>query len=126
MQSNPCYRQNTEDAAISATFSGSLGALQSARSCLRESNNSHACTPGAARVPNVSKGSAADEVPQFSHTFGDARSAAPRFDDKLVLRTEVNDLTAKHIVQRYKSLADIERRFRVIESVLEIVSGLHR
>jgi hypothetical protein len=84
------------------------------------------CTPGAPRAPNVSKGSAAAEVPQFSHTFGDARSAAPQFDDKLVLLTEVNDFTAEHIVQRYKSLADIERGFRVIESDLEIASGFHR
>lgn len=52
--------------------------------------------------------------------------AAERFDGKLVLLTNVTDFTAEHIVQRYKSLADIERGFRVLKSDLDIAPVFHR
>ena len=43
-----------------------------------------------------------------------------------MLLTNVSDFTAEHIVQRYKSLADIERGFRVLKSDLEIAPVFHR
>jgi hypothetical protein len=51
---------------------------------------------------------------------------AERFDGKLVLLTNVNDFSAEQIVSRYKSLADIERGFRVLKSDLEIAPVFHR
>lgn len=47
-------------------------------------------------------------------------------DGKLVLLTNVKDLTAEEIAQRYKSLADIERSFRVLKSEIEIGPVYHR
>jgi transposase len=51
---------------------------------------------------------------------------AERFDGKLVLLTNVSDFSAEQIVSRYKSLADIERGFRVLKSDLEIAPVFHR
>lgn len=51
---------------------------------------------------------------------------AETFDGKLVLLTNVDDFSAAHIVERYKSLADIERGFRVLKSDLEIAPVHHR
>jgi len=51
---------------------------------------------------------------------------AERFDGKLVLLTNVVDFGAKEIVARYKSLADIERGFRVLKSDIEIAPVFHR
>lgn len=56
----------------------------------------------------------------------DAIAAAERFDGKLVLLTSVTDFTAAEIVARYKSLADIERGFRVLKSDIEIAPVFHR
>jgi transposase len=47
-------------------------------------------------------------------------------DGKLILLTNVPDLTASEIVDRYKSLADIERGFRVLKSEIEIGPVFHR
>ena len=47
-------------------------------------------------------------------------------DGKLVLLTNVDDLAAAEIVERYKSLADIERGFRVLKSEIEIGPVFHR
>jgi len=47
-------------------------------------------------------------------------------DGKLLLATNVTDLAPKEIVQRYKSLADIERGFRVLKSEIEIAPMYHR
>jgi len=47
-------------------------------------------------------------------------------DGKLVLLTNVPDLSADEIVERYKSLADIERGFRVLKSEIEIGPVFHR
>jgi len=47
-------------------------------------------------------------------------------DGKLLLVTNVEDLAAEQIVPRYKSLADIERGFRVLKSEIEIAPVFHR
>jgi len=47
-------------------------------------------------------------------------------DGKLLLVTNAADLTPKDVVGRYKSLADIERGFRVLKSEIEIGPVYHR
>ncbi len=47
-------------------------------------------------------------------------------DGKLLLVTNVKDLTPQEILERYKSLADIERGFRVLKSEIEIAPVYHR
>ena len=47
-------------------------------------------------------------------------------DEKLMLVTNVADLTSTQIVERYKALADIERGFRVLKSEIEIAPVYHR
>lgn len=67
------------------------------------------------------------QAERFSyHVDEDAIARAERFDGKLVLLTNVSDFSAAQIVQRYKSLADIERGFRVLKSDLEIAPVFHR
>ncbi len=57
------------------------------------------------------------QAERFSYDLNEtAVQAAERFDGKLVLLTNVTDFSAEHIVSRYKSLADIERGFRVLKS----------
>lgn len=56
----------------------------------------------------------------------DAQQRAEMMDGKLLLVTNVADLTPAQIVQRYKSLADIERGFRVLKSEIEIAPVFHR
>lgn len=64
---------------------------------------------------------------QFSfHIDEAAMAAAEQLDGKLVLVTNVADLAAETIVERYKSLADIERSFRVLKSDIEIAPVYHR
>lgn len=55
-----------------------------------------------------------------------ALARARMMDGKLLLVTNVADLTPAEIVQRYKSLADIERGFRVLKSEIEIAPVYHR
>lgn len=55
-----------------------------------------------------------------------ARKLAELMDGKLLLVTNVTDLDAEEIVSRYKSLADIERGFRVLKSEIEIGPVHHR
>jgi transposase len=55
-----------------------------------------------------------------------ALARAQMMDGKLLLVTNVADLKPTEIVQRYKSLADIERGFRVLKSEIESVPVLHR
>lgn len=63
----------------------------------------------------------------FSYDIDEhAISDAERFDGKLVLLTNVSDFSAEQIVSRYKSLADIERGFRVLKSDLDIAPVFHR
>ena len=47
-------------------------------------------------------------------------------DGKLLLVTNVPDLSAAEVVQRYKALADIERGFRVLKGEIEIAPVYHR
>ena len=47
-------------------------------------------------------------------------------DGKLLLVTNVADMIAPQVVERYKSLADIERGFRVLKSDIEIAPVFHR
>lgn len=55
-----------------------------------------------------------------------ARYRANLMDGKLLLVTNTKDLTAPEVVIRYKSLADIERGFKVLKSELEIGPVYHR
>lgn len=51
---------------------------------------------------------------------------ARMMDGKLLLVTNAADLTPAQVVERYKSLADIERGFRVLKSEIEIGPVYHR
>jgi transposase len=63
----------------------------------------------------------------FSYAIDDdALKQAELMDGKLLLVTNVVDLTPSEVVQRYKSLADIERGFRVLKSEIEIAPVYHR
>ncbi len=55
-----------------------------------------------------------------------ARRRAEMMDGKLLLVSNTKDLSQEEIVTRYKSLADIERGFRVLKSELEISPVFHR
>jgi transposase len=55
-----------------------------------------------------------------------ALARAQMMDGKLLLVTNVADLQPAQIVQRYKSLADIERGFKVLKSEIEIAPVYHR
>jgi transposase len=55
-----------------------------------------------------------------------ALARAELMDGKLLLVTNVADLTPAEVVQRYKALADIERGFRVLKSEIEIAPVYHR
>lgn len=50
---------------------------------------------------------------------------AELFDGKLALVTNVEDIDPEEVVARYKSLADIERGFRVLKSDIEIAPVFH-
>ena len=47
-------------------------------------------------------------------------------DGKLLLVTNVTDMPAAEVISRYKTLADIERGFRVLKSDIEIEPVFHR
>jgi hypothetical protein len=62
----------------------------------------------------------------FQFTIDEARQAyLERLDGKLLLVTNT-DAPAPEVVQRYKSLADIERGFRALKSDIEIGPVYHR
>jgi len=63
----------------------------------------------------------------FSYDIdAEVRTLAEMMDGKLLLVTNVQGLTPDDIVSRYKSLADIERGFRVLKSEIEIAPVFHR
>ena len=63
----------------------------------------------------------------FSYTIDEsAKRQAELMDGKLLLVTNVSDLTPEEVVGRYKALADIERGFRVLKSEIEIAPVYHR
>ncbi len=55
-----------------------------------------------------------------------ALARAQMMDGKLLLVTNVAELDPAQIVDRYKSLADIERGFKVLKSEIEIAPVFHR
>ena len=55
-----------------------------------------------------------------------ALARAQAMDGKLVLVTNVLDMTPQEVLRRYKSLADVERGFRVLKSEIEIAPVFHR
>ena len=63
----------------------------------------------------------------FTYSIDEKALAHARLmDGKLLLATNTTDLSAREVVQRYKSLADIERGFRVLKSEIEIGPIYHR
>lgn len=66
-------------------------------------------------------------APRFHYEIDDAAwAAAERLDGKLLLVTSLEEHDAAEIVERYRSLADIERGFRALKSTLEIAPVHHR
>ena len=64
---------------------------------------------------------------RFSYALDEAAIAeAELFDGKLALLTNAPDLKPAEAILRYKSLADIERGFRVLKSDIEIAPVHHR
>ena len=55
-----------------------------------------------------------------------ALKQAELVDGKLLLVTNAKEFTPKEVVERYKSLADIERGFKVLKSEIEIAPVFHR
>ena len=63
----------------------------------------------------------------FSYSIDEqALTHARLMDGKLLLVTNAADLTPVQVIERYKSLADIERGFRVLKSEIEIGPVYHR
>ncbi len=56
----------------------------------------------------------------------DALRLAELMDGKLLVVTNVPDMESDKVIERYKSLADIERGFKVLKSELEIGPVYHR
>jgi len=55
-----------------------------------------------------------------------ALARAQLMDGKLILVSNVPDLSPAQLIARYKALADIERGFRVLKSEIEIAPVFHR
>ena len=63
----------------------------------------------------------------FSYSIDeDAKARTQMMDGKLLLVSNVADLTPAEVVSRYKALADIERGFRVLKSEIEVAPVYHR
>lgn len=63
----------------------------------------------------------------FTYTIDERALAHARLmDGKLLLVTNTGDMAPDEVVKRYKSLADIERGFRVLKSEIEIGPIYHR
>lgn len=77
------------------------------------------------RLGNIIKVNLKDEL--FSYTIDEgALKLAEMMDGKLLVVTNVKDIEPAKIIERYKSLADIERGFKVLKSELEIGPVYHR
>lgn len=64
---------------------------------------------------------------EFSYDIDEkALEHAQMMDGKLLLVTNASDLSTADVIRRYKSLADIERGFRVLKSDLDIAPVYHR
>ena len=78
-----------------------------------------------ARLANIVRVDLKNEL--FAYDINhDALALAELMDGKLLLVTNTADLSPKNVVDRYKSLADIERGFRVLKSEIEIGPVFHR
>ncbi len=78
-----------------------------------------------ARLGNILRVDLNSEL--FSYTIDTkARKLAELMDGKLLVVSNVADLSAADIIERYKSLADIERGFRVLKNEIEIGPVHHR
>ena len=67
------------------------------------------------------------ESESFTYSIDDHALAHARLmDGKLLLVTNAADLTPDDVIKHYKSLADIERGFRVLKSETEIGPVYHR
>ena len=77
-----------------------------------------------ARLGNIVKVDLRHE--RLSWSIDEERLAREQVLDGKLLLTNVADLVPAEIVQRYKSLADIERGFHVLESRIEIAPIFHR
>jgi transposase len=65
--------------------------------------------------------------PSFTYSVDEeALEQAERLDGKLLLVTSLSDMAPEEVVHRYRSLADIERGFRVLKSEIEIATVYHR
>jgi transposase len=63
----------------------------------------------------------------FTWSIDDRAMARAELNDgKLLLVTNVPELAATEVLQRYKSLADIERGFKILKSEIEIAPVFHR
>lgn len=63
----------------------------------------------------------------FSYAIDEAAlRLAELMDGKLLVATNVQDMAPDKVIERYKSLADIERGFKVLKSELEIGPVYHR
>lgn len=63
----------------------------------------------------------------FSYAIDEAAlKLAELMDGKLLVVTNVTDMAPDKVIERYKSLADIERGFKVLKSELEIGPVYHR
>jgi transposase len=77
------------------------------------------------RLGNIIKVNLKDEL--FSYAIDEgALKLAEMMDGKLLVVTNVKDIEPTKIIERYKSLADIERGFKVLKSELEIGPVYHR
>ena len=74
---------------------------------------------------NIIKVNLKDELFSYAVDEG-ALKLAEMMDGKLLVVTNVKDIEPVKIIERYKSLADIERGFKVLKSELEIGPVYHR
>jgi transposase len=78
-----------------------------------------------ARLGKILKVDMKDEL--FTYTIDEAAlRLAEMMDGKLLVVTNVQDMASKKVIERYKSLADIERGFKVLKSELQIGPVHHR
>ena len=78
-----------------------------------------------AHLSRILKVDLAEEL--FSYHIDDkAKRLAEMMDGKLLLVTNAEGLSAQNVIQRYKSLADIECGFKVLKSEIEIGPVYHR
>jgi transposase len=56
----------------------------------------------------------------------EALSSEQELDGVYILRTQEKDLTATEVIEAYKDLADVERAFRTMKSVIDLRPFFHR